>query len=143
MPLIKFYKQAASKLNKPQVTSLEILYTTRSTPIPETATTWSDVATEKLNFGQVVEKLLKLYSIRRYIADSHELAIERRPPPSREPYETTPQPLHYFSHGPSQHYLTFISVFEKVFFSSGSPTKLFMSFSFCNKCHMHQSPNSG
>ena len=124
MPLIKFYKQAASKLNKSQVTSLQILYTTRNTPIPETATTWSKVATEKLNFGQVVEKLPKLYSIRSYIAGSH-----------------LPQPPHYYSHGPSQHYLTFFSVFETGFFSSGSPTKLFMSFSFCNKCHMLQSPH--
>jgi len=68
MPLIKFYKEAASKLNKPQVTSLEILYKTRNTSISERATTWSKIATEKLNFGQVVEKLLKLYSIRRCIA---------------------------------------------------------------------------
>jgi hypothetical protein len=81
MPLIKFYKQAASKLNKRQVTLLEILYTTRNTPIPVTATTWSQVVIEKLNAGQVVEKSPKLYSIRRYIAGSQELATPHPPLP--------------------------------------------------------------
>jgi len=80
MPLIKFYKQAASKLNKPQVTLLEILYTTQNTPIPVTATTWSKVVIEKLNVGQVIEKLPKLYSIRRYIAGSQEFAFDHPPP---------------------------------------------------------------
>jgi hypothetical protein len=83
MRLIKFYKQAASKLNKPQVTLLGILHTSRNTPTPVTATTWSKVVIEKLNVEQLVQKLLELYSILRYIAGSHELPID---PPPHPPY---------------------------------------------------------
>ena len=81
MPVL-YRGSAVPKGYKPQVTSLEILYTTRNTPIPVTATTWSKIVIEKLNVGQVVEKLPKFYSTRRYNADLQELAIDTPPLPS-------------------------------------------------------------